>query len=212
MEIIMTDFSGATLWITARSPFARRVRLALREHEIAYEEKLVDIFNPPPEVAKFNPLIRVPFIQLKSGVTIIDSNCIIEGFYQTKKDSPLILKNTKDMELSLHFSGLALGLCEGLVSRFIESLRPKEKQDLEFLEDQKKIFMDCLTHFESYIGNKSFIAGNTLSQGDLDMGTALAYFALRYDAKWAEKYPHSHAYFQKLNERTSFKNTLPPPM
>ncbi len=208
----MSDFSGSTLWITARSPFARRVRLTFREHDVSYEEKLVDIFNPPLEVAKFNPLVRVPFVQLKSGITIIDSNCILEGFYLTKKDSPLIPKNTKDRETSLHFSGLALGLCEGLVSRFLETLKPKEKQDLEFLEDQKKIFTDCLTHFENFIGNKPFIAGNTLSQGDLDMGTALAYLALRYDAKWDEKYPHSNAYFQKLNDRTSFKNTLPPPM
>ena len=54
------DFQDSVLYISARSPFARRVRLALLENKIRFSEKVFDVFNPLPELITVNPLARVP--------------------------------------------------------------------------------------------------------------------------------------------------------
>jgi glutathione S-transferase len=197
----MIDFNGSTLYISPRSPFARRVRLAFRERGIKYEEKILDVFNPPEGFAKINPVARVPVVVLKNGETIADSSSILKVFYDSKKEDPK----------TLNWSGVAVGICEILVARFFETLRPMEKRDQELLKEYDQILKTCFSDFEAFIGDRDFISDAGLTQGDLDMGTAAAYFGVRYDPKWDQKYPKTFAYATKLNKRPSFLGTTPPP-
>jgi glutathione S-transferase len=196
----MIDFNGSTLYISPRSPFARRVRIAFRENKINYEEKILDVFNLPPGFDKINPVSRIPAVVLKNGEIIIDSNSILRVFYDGQKENAQALK----------WSGVALGICETLVARYIEQLRPEDKRDPETLAEYDKILKTCLSDFEAFIDDRDFISDAGLTQGDLDMGTAAAYFGLRYDPKWAQKYPKTFAYAAKLNTRPSFQSTIPP--
>jgi len=198
----MVDFNGSTLYISARSPFARRVRLAFRERDIKYEEKILDVLNPPPEFEKITPVLKVPVVVLKGGETIIDSNAILKVFYDPKKETALTLK----------WSGIAMGICETLVSRFFENLRPPEKRDQEALTEYDTILKRCFSEFEEFIEDKRTISDAGLTQADLDMGTASAYFSLRYDPKWSQRYPNAFAYSSELNKRPSFQETAPPPI
>lgn len=84
------DFNQSELFISLRSPFARRVRLALLENQISYKEIVCDVFKPSAELIAVNPLIRVPVLRLQSGAVLIDSNLILQALYETLSDSPLI--------------------------------------------------------------------------------------------------------------------------
>ncbi len=84
------DFNKSELFISLRSPFARRVRLALLENQISYKEIVCDVFKPTAELIAVNPLIRVPVLRLHSGDVLIDSNLILQALYETLSDSPLI--------------------------------------------------------------------------------------------------------------------------
>lgn len=75
------NFNDCTLYISARSPFARRVKLALLENKITFEQKILNVFEPQPELTSLNPLSRVPVVKLKDGQVLIDSNLILQEFY-----------------------------------------------------------------------------------------------------------------------------------
>ena len=204
------DINDSRLLISARSPFARRVRLAFLENSIRYEERIMDVFHPTEELLNLNPLGRVPILVLKSGETIIDSSFILKLLYETIQ-SPLTTSSMGDRLSCYQWSGIALGLCEKIVEYYLGTLLPEPKQDQELFEEAKGIFKRVLRQFENYIGDREFIAAGKLTQADLDMGTALAYLSLRGSQKWSLNHPNSARYLQKLQERPSFIKTTPPP-
>ena len=51
----MIRFHDSTLFISLRSPFARRVRLAFIEHGVRYHEVVEDVFKPSAVLIEANP-------------------------------------------------------------------------------------------------------------------------------------------------------------
>jgi glutathione S-transferase len=205
------DFKNSVLYISARSPFARRVRLAFIEHGLKYEEKVLDVFKPNPELTKINPLSRVPTLQLKSGNILIDSNQILEIFYQKMSESPLRPKSEKDLIIASRWSAVALGICDKCIEFFLETQRPKDLQDTSVFEESNSVIKTAFDSFETFIKERPTILNGSLSQADLDMGSALAYVELRLPWKWKESHPQTARYLASLSDRASFQKTQPPP-
>lgn len=207
-----TDFNASTLMISARSPFARRVRLALREHGVSYEERVFDVFKPQPELIASNPLARVPALILKSGEVLIDSHLILHAFYESQPESPLRPSSPVERLASYHWSGLAIGFAEKIVEYYLETLRPEPHRDPELLQEFRDICGRFLDRVESHLAavRQESLVAHGLTQADLDLGTALAYLKLRYAENSLEKYPLSAAYLARLDQRDSFAQTRPP--
>ena len=203
------DFNDSVLFISARSPFARRVRLAFLENGIRFEERIVDVFHPTAELLEKNPLARVPTLVLKSGKVVIDSNLILQLLYETIQ-SPLTTTSPEDRLSCSHWSALAYGMSEKIVEYYLETLRPEAAQDQELFDETRGIFRRVLERFEAFIGERDFVAAGKLTQADLDMGTALTYLSLRSPDKWTARYPSTSRYLHKLQERPSFIKTQPP--
>jgi hypothetical protein len=74
--------STLILYASVRSPFARRVRLALRRLSepmgCQVDERLIDVFHPPVELSSANPLGMIPTLVLPDGTVLSDSNNIME--------------------------------------------------------------------------------------------------------------------------------------
>jgi glutathione S-transferase len=207
----MIDFNHSRLFISLRSPFARRVRLAFNEHGINFKEEVVDVFKPTPELTLRNPLSRVPTLEFSDERVLVDSNIILQAFYDSSyKSSPLLLQDDDDKLEALKWSGIGTGVCDKLVEFYLETLRFEEKRDQEVLDECHRGFENFLLSLESALCDKKFIAGAKLTQADLDLGTALAYMSLRYSDSWQLKYKNTNRYFQALNERPSFQKTRPP--
>lgn len=209
------DFHDSTLLITPRSPFARRIRIALLENQIRFTEQIYDVFNPSPELIEANPLARVPTLILKSGQILIDSNLILQCLYENI-ESPWIPRPPTMRAEMYHWQALAEGMCEKIVEYYIDSLRPEQHRDPEVYQELREISERVLSAIEKrLIENKrenavSCLVGPELTQADFDMGAALAYMLLRNPKKWQEKFPHTFSYFQRLDERPSFQKTKPP--
>lgn len=214
-------FEDCTLLISARSPFARRIRLAFRENGVRYVEAVHDVFKPGPELLKTNPLRRVPAVLLKSGEVIVDSNSILSVFYEQGAPSRTRwlrgLASARASAEAAHWSGMAVGLCERLVEYFLETQRPEAARDQEILAEIIPIadgFFEALERHLSDGRARILVAGDgqgeELNQADLDLGTALAYTSLRYSPEWILRYPAARRYFEALNARPSFVETRPP--
>lgn len=194
------DFKNCTVYMTARSPFARRVRLAFYESGVDFEEKSIEVFHPPnAELAKLNPLARIPTVVLRSGEVLIDSNQILQAFYPAAEFDPLVSR----------WSAIGVGLAEKTIEYFLEMLRSEERRDPEVLHEFKTVLDWCLKDFEDFIADREIISPKGLSQVDWDMGSALGYLDFRYSKEWHERYPKSAAYLSRLEKRPSFQRTMP---
>jgi glutathione S-transferase len=206
----MIDFHGATLFISLRSPFARRVRLAFLEHGIPFDEKILNVFETNPELKALNPLSRVPVCLLRDGNTLIDSQFILQVFYEMHSQSPLKPRTDGDRIVASRWSAIAVGLSEKIVEYFLETLRPLGMRDPTVEAELKMAVDESLSRFDKFIGGKIFITGY-LTQADLDMGTALDYLQIRYPVSLEQKYPDIHEFLLNLRNRPSFETTNPPP-
>src|ERR1700689_2764479 len=80
---------GAVLYGRYASPFVRRVAVTLRLYGVASRHAPLMPFGPAQaELAKFNPIARVPALQLDNGEMLIDSAVILDHLDQVA--GPLI--------------------------------------------------------------------------------------------------------------------------
>lgn len=211
--------NGSTLFITPRSPFARRVRLAFLETQTGvpfeFKEKVCDVFNPTQELIELNPLARIPVLVTSNRQVILDSNLILQLFYSLGPN-PLMPENLQERLEVFRWMGIAEGLCEKVVEYYINSLRPQSQRDPEVEEELKQISERVLVAAENELQRSgSWIAGAQMSQADLDLVTALEYLMFRYSPisssmDWS-RFVGIKAYFEKLQTRLSIQKTRPLP-
>lgn len=203
-------FSESCLYITPRSPFARRVRLAFLESEVSFITEICDVFHPTQELLSLNPLGRVPFLKTKDGDLLIDSNLILQAFYQSV-NSPLMPQESAKRFEVFYWGGVMTGLCEKMVEAYLDSLRPQEYQDpdlkKELLEFTDRI-LEKMEHKLAKNGGQT-IVGDHLTQADIDSATALTYFSLRFSKDWKKNFVKTSLYLLNLEAREHFKKTAP---
>ncbi len=196
-------FQNCTLRASLRSPYARRVRIAFLEHGISYHEVMEDVFQPSAGLLQANPLGRVPVVTLLTGEQICESQQILNAAV-TERPTPS----------EAAASGLALGLCDKIVERLLESLRPQEQQDPGIFGDFDRLLAPTLEALEQALGRGMTPSPDPLTplrQSLIDAGVALAYLNLRYGHQWQERHPRLVLTLENLEARASFKKTSPPP-
>ena len=78
------------LVIAKPSPFARKVRVALREKGLAFEEIVENPWAAGTAVPGTNPLGKVPALILEDGRVVYDSKVIVEYLETLGRPPPLI--------------------------------------------------------------------------------------------------------------------------
>ena len=74
----MTHPNTYQLFLSQRSPFARRIRLALKRLGLPVEERVIDVFGDHPDLLRLNPLGMVPTLKTPEGNGLFDSSAILE--------------------------------------------------------------------------------------------------------------------------------------
>jgi glutathione S-transferase len=70
------------LYASQRSPFARRIRLALNRLQIEATEEFVDVFANPASLNAVNPMGAVPTLMTRDFGPICDSTNILEYLHE----------------------------------------------------------------------------------------------------------------------------------
>jgi glutathione S-transferase len=112
------------------SPYVRRVAIALITAKIPFIHRPISLFRHIDQFSKLNPLLKAPTLLTDDGVTLMDSNVILD--YLAGVDprmSALTPPDAAQRVAALRATGLALTVMEKAVQRVYERmLRPAEKQ------------------------------------------------------------------------------------
>lgn len=151
------------------SPFVRRVAVTMRLYGIAYRHLPLMPFGPDKaELAKFNPIARVPALQLANGEVLIDSAAILDYLDQLAgPDRSLTPAAGPARRRVLTLLAVAHGANEKLVAALYERhFRPREAQHAPWLAVCDKQVRDGFGWLnEAYVG--PWFSGAGMTQADI---------------------------------------------
>jgi glutathione S-transferase len=191
----MSPSTKHRLYVSLRSPFARRARLALLRLGIPFDAEVVNVFEPDAQFLKESPLGQVPVLILPSGERISDSATILEHLHEAHDQRiwPLDSKARLDARIACT---LAEGLMTYLVAHHIEAHMQKPS-DPAFVQDYYETLERTLKAIAE-LDSKAWIdRSGSLTQAGWDLGVALEYkLAL---------------VLEKCRDFQGFRDSTPPP-
>jgi glutathione S-transferase len=198
---------------THRSPYVRKVRIVLEEKRIPYDFVIAPPTDPKSGVSKHNPLGKIPVLVCDDGNSIYDSSVIVEYLDGIGRSPNLIPDGFEDRIQVKRWQALGDGIVDSAVLISRNQRQPMAtRQSVEWHSNQQAKVDAGMATMERDLGSQHFCFANTFTLADVTCGMALGYLdRVMPDLRWRNAYPRLGRHFERLGERASFKNTLPPP-
>ena len=150
------------------SPFVRRVAVTLRLYGIDYRHVPLMPFGPDKTaLAAFNPIARVPALQLGDGEMLIDSAAILDHLDHVAGGLSLTPAAGAARRRVLTLLAVALGANEKLVAGLYERhFRPREMWHKPWLDTCDGQVRDGFRWLDTQFGGPWF-AGSAMTQADV---------------------------------------------
>jgi glutathione S-transferase len=197
------------LYGSLTSPYVRKVRTVLLVKDVLCELVVCDPHDQRGIVPRYNPLGKVPVLELDDGTTLFDSPVIVE-YLDSLKGPTLIPASGEPRWRVLRWQALADGILDAVVLRLLESRRPGERQSPEVRALQERKVAQALAFAEKADKGKGFLVNEGLTLADLSFAVALGYTDFRYAHDWRTSHPQLATWFAGISERPWFTETQPP--
>jgi glutathione S-transferase len=200
------------LRFAAASPFVRKVVVVSLEtglsERIERVSTSVSPVKPNEDIARENPLIKVPALTADDGMVLYDSPVICE-YLDTLHDGPkLFPPSGQPRWTALKQQALADGLLEAAILMRYENLRPEEMRWKDWVESQMRRVRGALAALE--IETEAGALNGPLTIGHVTVGCALGYLDFRFAAEeWRMRHRQLAAWFEDFNKRRSMQLTVP---
>jgi len=200
---------------TNTSPYVRKARLVLLEKNIPHTYLIDAPREPGSQVARANPLARIPALILDDETCVFDSPVIAE-YADTLNDTPILIPRTDALARMRvkRWEALADGIMDSAVAVRTESMRPPSNQEVAKLEADNIIrHNDAITRALAYasgqLGQRAWCEGSSITLSDLALVSALIYLNLRQPERdWRGTHPNLAAWFSRISERASVRTSL----
>lgn len=194
------------------SPFVRKVMVAALETGLVDRiEKIptaVAPTKPNEDVARENPLVKVPALITDDGVVLYDSPVICEYLDSLHAGAKLFPAGGNPRWIALRQQALGDGMLEAAILNRYEQLRPKEYQWPEWTDGQMRKVRGALGALE--IEAEQGLLRGPLTIGLLTIGCALGYLDFRYaQENWRQRAPGLARWYGDFAERPSMRQTVP---
>jgi glutathione S-transferase len=193
---------------SSRSPFVRKVMVAAHELGLAHRIKCVpttvSATAPNLEHLAVNPLGRIPCLVLPGGLTLFESQPIIE--YLNEGARGMLVPPAGPQRLhAMRWHALGTGLLEVLVAWHGERARPSPHHvAMAGYEAKTRATLDLLEREAGAIRGASFAIGH------IALGCLLGYLDFRFGAlQWREGRPWLAAWGAEFDARASARETKP---
>ena len=191
------------------SPYARKVRIALAEKGLPFELLTEVPWDSTTSTPRYNPLEKLPVLLLPDGTSVYESSYILQYLELKHPEVPLL---PDDIDGKLAARKLEV-LCDGVCDAVVLSLFEKKRADggsPEWLARQRRKIEGGVAEMAKMVGSRAWAVGDRFSLGDIAVGTALGYLAVRFqEMPWRTLYPGLALVSDRLEQRPSFKDSVP---
>lgn len=195
---------------TNTSPYVRKVRLVLLEKNIPHDYLIDAPREPGSQVARVNPLGRIPALILEDETCVYDSPVITE-YADTLNDAPILIPCSDALARMRvkRWEALADGIMDSAVVVRTESLRPADKQEAGNITLHNNAVTRAIDYAASLLGQRVWCEGTSITLADLALVSALIYLDLRQpDRDWRGQHPNLAAWFARISARPSVLASL----
>ncbi|RZJ19218.1 MAG: glutathione S-transferase [Brevundimonas sp.] len=195
------------LYITAPSPYARKVRIVARERGLAdrVEEIAVDPYGNAPELLATNPIVQVPTLIAGDGLPLTDSPVIAE-YLDGLGDGPrLSPADGAERWAVRRVETLANAALEMGVKLLLEKRRPEHERSPSWMARWTDNMGRALDALEVAAPD-----ADRFDMGVLTAGVAVTWIGFRHpDYDWKTGRPKLVTLQAALETRPSFIDTYP---
>ena len=199
---------------SATSPYVRKVRIVMAEKKLDYQFVLEDVWAADTTIQASNPLGKVPCLVMEGGEAVFDSRVIVEYLDTLSPVGKLIPTQGRERAEVKTWEALADGLLDAAILARLEANwagRSAKQRSDAWIERQMGKIDATLKAMSTGLGEKAFCSGIHFSLSDVAVGCALGYLDFRFtQIHWREMYPNLAKLQDKLMQRTSFAETIPP--
>ena len=196
--------------IASPSPYARKVRIILREKNINFEE-IIDVpWNSDTLTVGINPLGKIPILLRDGHETLFDSK-VIAQYLDEHKPKPLFYpKNAQENISARLVETVADGICDAIVLIFLENSRKETLRSRIWIKRQEEKIFEGIKYLSNYLEEKKYFVGNHFNIADVSSFTCLEYLDIRFSKfGWRNHYKNLVRYWNAHKDRQSFKETKP---
>jgi glutathione S-transferase len=159
------------------SPFVRRVAIALRRYKIGYEHRPWSVWANADELARVNPLRRVPTLVLEDGTVLVESFAILDAIDELVGPERALLPARGPLRREgLRISALSTGMADKAVSLFYEPLL-RDQPSSVWTERCRAQIRDTLAVLEADRARRTtrWWLGDALTHADIAAACALRF-------------------------------------
>ena len=199
------------LYVSPASPFGRKASIVIAEHgldsRVKQEPATVSPVSRNDEVARDNPLVKIPTLVLDDGSTLFDSPVICEYLDSLSEAPRLFPVEAPARWTALKRQALADGLMDAaILLRYEQALRPEPLRWVDWMAGQQAKITAALDAMES--DAPSF--GDGFDIGHIATACAIGYLDLRFGhLNWRDGRPRLTAWFAEVSKRPSLISTFP---
>jgi glutathione S-transferase len=199
------------LRVNKLSPFARKARIIARETGLAGRVEEIETTVSPvaanEELARDNPLVKIPALVTDGGETLYDSAVICEYLDSLHTGRKVFPAAAPQRFTALRRQALTDGIMEAAVlCRYETAVRPEALRWSDWIEGQKRKIFGGLGVLESEAGGW----GEDFDIGQVGAACTLGYLDFRFAQwEWRSRHPRLAAWFKRVSERPSVSATAP---
>jgi glutathione S-transferase len=196
------------------SPYVRKVRIVMAEKRLDYQLELEDVWNSD-HILHSNPLGKVPCLVMEGGEAVFDSRVIVEYVDTLSPVGKLIPDRGRERAEVRTWEALGDGVLDAAILARLENTwkgRSDPQRSQVWIDRQMTKVHAGLAAMSKGLGEKPFCSGIHFSLSDIAVGCALGYLDYRFaHIDWRGEYANLAKLHEKLSQRQSFIDTVPPP-
>ncbi|MGH7033602.1 MAG: glutathione S-transferase N-terminal domain-containing protein [Stellaceae bacterium] len=199
------------------SPFVRKVCVVAFETGLEPRiERMPTAVAPTKrndEVARENPLVKIPALTTDEGLVIYDS-CVICEYLDTLHQGPRLFPAAGPARwVALRQQALGDGMLDAAILGRYEALRPKDFQWQDWIDAQLRKVRGALSalEMECEAGSLAPVAPDAAPTiGQITIGCALGYLDFRYPSEvWRGRHKRLGAWYQDFAQRPAMRQSEP---
>jgi glutathione S-transferase len=194
------------------SPYVRKVMVVALETGLAERIERIPTMvaptKPNEEVARENPLVKVPALTTDDGMVLYDSPVICEYLDTLNEGPKLFPASGKARWLALRQQALGDGILDAAILGRYEVLRPEERRWQDWIDAQLRKVRGALAALE--IEAEAGELAGPITIGQITIACALGYLDFRYASEeWRTKHRRLAAWCDEFSKRKSIELTKP---